>query len=243
MKRLRRLVPFLLLATVVLVWNFPVYALAGKIEAATRGRVRVLDSSGSLWTGQMQIGISDGSRVHALPEPVRWKLDIFQPGNWPVLNIEHANLVQPLHLGFAGGSITVSGGELRMPASWLNAAGAPFNTIRPEGLLQLSWAQWARGDNLQLVLKWLDAQSALSSIRPLGEYVLNISGNPQTGLNLNLSTGKGPLMLEGSGVWTAPRGFEFNGYANADVRSKEALTGLLSQMGRQEGERYRLGLF
>lgn len=243
MKWIRRLWPFALVALAVLVWNYPVYAISGKIETASDGKVQILSSNGSVWAGQMQLGLSDGARVYSIPEAVQWRLRFGQGGNWLAIAVEHPKLVAPLHLGFNGAGITVDGGELRMPASWLGATGAPFNTIRPEGLLQLSWAAWQSGGGLQATLKWLDAQSALASIRPLGEYVITVTGNPDTRIDMTLTTNKGPLMLEGSGQWTNGQRFVFNGYASAQERSKEALTGLLSQMGRLEGDRYRLGVF
>ena len=220
MKRLRGLWPFALIALAVLVWNYPVYAVSGSIESASGGKVRVLSSHGSVW--HLRLG-GDAS--------------------WLGIEITHPKFVQPLHLGFTGAGITVSSGELRMPAAWLGATGAPFNTIRPEGLLQLSWLEWQSGKSINATLKWLDAQSALASIRPLGEYVITVTGNPDTRLDMTLATNKGPLMLEGSGQWTNGQRFVFNGYASAQERSKDALTGLLSQMGRLEGDRYRLGVF
>lgn len=243
MKTLRWLWPFALFALVVLVWNYPVYAVAGRVESASEGRIRVLSSSGSVWSGQMQLGVSDGSQVYAVPDVFQWQLRLGHQGSWAAIEIEHPKLTLPLHLGFNGAGITLAGGELRLPASWLGALGAPFNTIRPEGLLQLSWAQWTGGEAIQATLKWLDAQSALASIRPLGEYVITVTGTPGTKTEMTLTTTKGPLMLEGSGQWTKGQRFAFNGYASAQERSKEALTGLLSQMGRLEGDRYRLGVF
>lgn len=243
MKWIRRLWPFVLIALAVLVWNYPVYAVSGRIESASGGKVQVLSSSGSIWSGQMQLGLFDGSRVYAIPEQLMWQLQLGQNDNWIGIAVNHPKLVAPLHLGMAGAGIKVSEGELRMPASWLGAMGAPFNTIRPEGLLQLSWSEWQSGGALQATLKWLDAQSALASIRPLGEYVITVTGNPDTRIDMTLATNKGPLMLEGNGQWTNGQRFVFNGYASAQERSKEALTGLLSQMGRLEGDRYRLGVF
>jgi general secretion pathway protein N len=243
MKTLRLLWPFALLALVVLIWNYPVYSVAGRIESASEGRIRVLSSSGSVWSGQMQLGVSDGSQVYAVPDAFQWQLKLWHQASWIAIEVEHPKLAVPLHLGFNGTGITVGKGELRLPASWLVASGAPFNTIRPEGLLQLSWAQWESGGAMQATLKWLDAQSALASIRPLGEYVITVTGTPGTRTEMTLTTTKGPLMLEGSGQWTKGQRFAFNGYASAQERSKEALTGLLSQMGRLEGDRYRLGVF
>lgn len=243
MKWVRMLWPFAVMALAVLVWNYPIYAVSGKIESVSNGKVRVLGSSGSIWSGQMQLGLSDGSKVYAIPEAIKWQLHIGQANSWIGILVEHPKLIAPLHLGLSGTGITVDGGELRMPASWLSAVGAPFNTIRPEGLLQLSWAEWRSGNAIQATLKWQDAQSALASIRPLGEYVITVTGNPDTRIDMTLATTKGPLMLEGNGQWTNGQRFVFNGYASAQERSREALTGLLSQMGRLEGDRYRLGVF
>lgn len=243
MKTMRWWWPFALFALVVLVWNYPVYAVAGRIESASQGKIRVLSSHGSVWSGQMQLGVSDGSRVFALPDVWKWQLKLGQQGNWMAIEIEHPKLAVPLHLGFNRAGITVGGGEIRMPAAWLAALGAPFNTIRPEGLLQLSWGQWQAGEAMQATLKWLDAQSALASIRPLGEYVITVTGIPGTRTEMTLATRKGPLILEGTGQWARGQRFAFNGYASAQERSRDALTGLLSQMGRLEGDRYRLGVF
>lgn len=243
MKTMRWLWPFALFALAVLIWNYPVYAVAGRIESASAGKIKVLSSSGSVWSGQMQLGVSDGSQVYAIPDAFQWQLKLGRQGSWVAIEVEHPKLAVPLHLGFDGAGITVGGGELRLPAAWLAALGAPFNTIRPEGLLQLSWAQWQNGEAMQATLKWLDAQSALASIRPLGEYVITVTGIPGTSTEMTLTTTRGPLMLEGSGQWTKGQRFAFNGYASAQERSKDALTGLLSQMGRLEGDRYRLGVF
>jgi general secretion pathway protein N len=243
MRWIRGFWPFALIALLVLVWNYPVYAVADRIESASGGKVQVLSSSGSIWSGRMQLGLFDGSKVYAIPEQLQWQLQVGQNNNWVAIAVQHPKLVAPLHLGMTGAGITVSEDELRMPASWLGAMGAPFNTIRPEGLLQLSWSKWQMGGDLQATLKWLDAQSALASIRPLGEYVITVTGNPDTRIDMKLATNRGPLMLEGSGQWTNGQRFVFNGYASAQERSRDALTGLLSQMGRLEGDRYRLGVF
>jgi len=41
MKRLKGLWLFAVVALAVLVWNYPVYAVSGNIESASKGRVRV----------------------------------------------------------------------------------------------------------------------------------------------------------------------------------------------------------
>ncbi|HEX4917068.1 MAG TPA: type II secretion system protein N [Limnobacter sp.] len=235
--------PLLALAVAVLVWNYPAYALADRIAAASQGRIQVLNSHGSVWSGHMQLGISDGSRLYAIGEPMKWRLALLKHNHWLGVELQHPKLLQDVHLGVNAGGISVSGGELRVPAAWLGGLGAPFNTIRPEGLLHMRWQPWLSGQDMNVQIQWQDAQSALASIRPLGEYVISVTGNPDTKVSLTLETRKGPLQLDGLGQWSHGQRFVFNGYASSDERSKEALTGLLSQMGRREGERYRLGVF
>ena len=67
MKWFRMLWPFGLIALAVLVWNYPVYAVSGKIESASAGKVKVLSSNGSIWSGQMQLGLSDVFTEHGDP--------------------------------------------------------------------------------------------------------------------------------------------------------------------------------
>ena len=78
MKRISSLWPFLLIALAVLVWNFPLYALAGRIESVSGGKLRVLDAKGSVWNGQLQLGVFDGSQVQAIPNTVQWQLQLGQ---------------------------------------------------------------------------------------------------------------------------------------------------------------------
>jgi general secretion pathway protein N len=243
MKRISSIIPFVLISVAVLIWNYPVYAVSEKIESASAGKLRVLDSSGSIWNGQLHLGLFDGTKMYAIADAVKWKLQFLLNDHWLGVDLEHPIFLKPVHLGIGSQGVHSSGGELRIPASWLGALGVPFNTIRPEGMLHLSWVEWRSGESIEAVLTWIDAQSALTSVRPIGEYVVALTGNPDTTITLSLSTSKGPLILDGNGNWTKERGFVFNGYASAQEPSKEALTGLLSQMGRHEGDRYRLGVF
>lgn len=242
MKRIAKLWPFVLLGLLVWLWNYPAYALRSSVESASGGVVRVLTVQGSVWNGSMQLGLADGPKVLALPDTLKWNVQLSGPKG-PGLRVEHPKLLQALHLGIGLGGITLSEGEMRLPAAWLMALGAPFNTIVPDGLIQARWPAWASGEDVSLEVRWVNAQSALASIRPLGEYVITLTGNPGTTVQMKLATARGPLNLEGQGQFRAGQRFEFNGYASTDESSREALTGLLSQMGRLEGDRYRLGVF
>jgi general secretion pathway protein N len=95
--------------------------------------------------------------------------------------------------------------------------------------------------NVQVL--WQDARSALASIRPLGEYRIEMKGKPSQRMDMTLSTLNGALKMQGQGSMVPGSRMNFTGEAWSDANNKAALTGLLSQMGRLEGERYKLGVF
>ncbi|MCQ8897633.1 type II secretion system protein N [Limnobacter humi] len=227
------------LAVAVVAW--PAYSLKSRLESIMGPTLSVLAMDGSLWNGAVQLGVSDGGQVYAVPGVLAWHTRLGEGGLQVTLT--HPRIAQALHLAVGLNGIRVEDGALQFPASWLMALGAPYNTIRPEGLIQVRWQGWQAGQALDVRVTWSDAQSALASIRPLGEYVITVTGNPGKQLDVNLNTLRGPLMMEGQGAVVPGQRFSFTGYAQAQEASREALTGLLSQMGRLEGQRYRLGVF
>ncbi|HEY1057168.1 MAG TPA: type II secretion system protein N [Limnobacter sp.] len=230
-----------LTAVGVAVAAWPAYSLKPMIQSTIGPTLQVLAMRGSLWNGEVQLGVSDGGRVYAVPGPLAWQTGLGRHGLQVALT--HPRIAQTLHLAVGLNGIKVEGGALQFPAAWLMALGAPYNTIRPEGLVQVNWQGWQAGQAVDVRVTWSDAQSALASIRPLGEYVITVTGNPGKQLDVNLNTLRGPLMMEGQGAVIPGQRFSFTGYAQAQEASREALTGLLSQMGRLEGQRYRLGVF
>jgi general secretion pathway protein N len=87
--------------------------------------------------------------------------------------------------------------------------------------------------------EWQYASSALTPVSPMGHYRLQTNG-VWPGTQLDLSTISGPLELKGSG--TIPEGgrLRFTGRAQAmagtDPGVKSQLTGLISLLGRRDGE-------
>lgn len=238
------LVAGLLVVGLVVLSNYPVYWVQGKLAEATGGRLRVLHSDGTVWGGQAVLGLSDGGRVYTLPDALEWRLSLFEQDKPFGIVASHPRLSAPLHLGFNFEGISLGNGELRVPAAWLSALGAPFNTIRPEGLLKVTWKEMGLMDpDVNVQVLWQDAQSALASIRPLGEYRIELTGKPSQRLDLALSTLNGALKMQGRGSMVPGSRMNFTGEAWSDANNKAALTGLLSQMGRLEGERYKLGVF
>ena len=238
-----------LLLTVLVI--APAQWAASSLERATGGRLELAEASGTLWNGSALLVLASSSASGAsratLPERLSWRLS-----PWALLvgqidlTLTHPSaLAQPLTVRAplrGGGSTTLSATTLRLPASLLVGVGAPWNTIRPGGILLLNWDRLVvDAGHLQgnISGEWQYASSALTPVSPMGHYRLQTNGI-WPGTQLELLTISGPLELKGSG--TIPEGgrLRFQGRAQAlagtDPGVKAQLTGLISLLGRRDGE-------
>lgn len=223
---------------------------AAAVRSATDGRVDLAETTGSLWNGQATVVLSSSSEPGAarasLPERLSWRLSPWQLLLGTVdLTLTHPSaLAQPLSVRVSPGSPTVIGATtLRLPASLLVGLGAPFNTLRPGGVLSINW------DRLQIEprrmqgaisAEWQFASSALTPVSPFGHYRLTTSG-AFPGTQLQLSTISGPLELAGNGTIAEGGRLRFEGTARpvpgTDPAVKTQLTGLISLLGpRRDSE-------
>jgi general secretion pathway protein N len=221
----------------------PVSWLAARVDAATGGRLAIAGVQGSLWLGSCQVLLFDGEARRAIPGRLSWRVQV--GGLWnaqtALLRIEHPNLQMPLDLQRTPDGMAINASQLQFPANWLEASGAPWNTIRPAGNIVINWQSIRFGDAFSVKILWQDAQSALSVVKPLGNYEVAATISAEGLLDADLRTLSGDLNIEGKARWSAAEGFGFRGYASASPSQEAALTGLLSQMGRLENNRYRLG--
>ncbi|MFS2054996.1 type II secretion system protein N, partial [Variovorax sp. CT11-76] len=132
-------------------------------------------------------------------------------------------------------------GRSRWPATMLSGLGAPWNTLKLEGTLDLSTRAFSlRTDGPvlriagQATLDATDVSSSLSTLRPMGSYRLALEGGNRP--SLLLSTRQGSLELNGSGSWNGTA-FRFNGEASAAPGSEDALSNLLNIIGRRDNAR------
>ena len=222
------------------------------VQRATGGRIELADASGTIWNGTATLVLASGERGGArdvarssLPDPLSWQLSA-----WPLLSgtveltLRHPSaLLAPLIISaYADGRLQLGAATLRLPAAMLAGLGAPWNTVRPGGIVSvhtdgLELAQGrCRGS---LTADWEYASSALSPVSPIGHYRLQTSG-PYPGTRLELQTISGPLELTGSGTIGEGGRLRFNGIARAlaatDPATRTRLTGLISLLGRREGE-------
>jgi general secretion pathway protein N len=223
---------FTLLAMMPAAWIVP------QFSKTTGGHVNLVDPAGSLWQGSASLMLAagpDGSGATLLPGRIEWTTAF-----WPLFTGRvHMTMRQTqampdaVTVDAAPRGATVSPGAIVVPAALLSGLGAPFNTLDIDGDVQLSWTDWrvlGRNTYGQLVVTLNDIGSRVSRVKPLGSYrvVLQAQGSSAT---IDLSTGKGPLMLDGHGT-LAPQSTEFHGTASAAPEARENLAGLLNLLGR-----------
>lgn len=238
-----------LLATVLAI--APAQWAASAVHRATHGRVELAEASGTAWRGSALLVLASSAEAGAaratLPERLSWRLSA-----WALLlaqvdlTLSHPSaLAQPLAVRaplFGDGTTTLSATTVRLPASLLVGAGAPWNTIRPGGILVLAWDRLELGRNRiqgNFSAEWQYASSALTPVSPMGHYRLQTNG-VWPGTQLDLLTISGPLELKGNGTIPAGGRLRFTGRAQAmagtDPGVKAQLTGLISLLGRRDGE-------
>ena len=158
-------------------------------------------------------------------------------------SLSHPWLTAPLRVAVGAEGLVFAKGAARLPAGVLASAGAPFNTLRPGGTLELSWSDsLLRGAAFtgEMQIDWYQAQSALSTISPLGSYRLRVRGSGEPPL-IELQTLSGPLQMQGSGKIEGTR-IMFSGTATAEAGMRSSLDGLLGVLGMRSGDKVLLAI-
>lgn len=202
----------------------------------------LVDAAGSLWAGQGVVAIGPPGMQRTLPDPVRWQWQ-WRWGARPTVTINHRWLQGPLTLTPGLTATQLGAQRLHLPAQVLAVAGAPFNSLEPDGQLVVSWpAQTLGAAHVGPVmhLQWADAASARVQVRPLGHYTATFARRADRGLDLQVATQSGALRVQGSGAWTPGAAWTFTGSAQAaphtDAATRDALVPLLSMLGRRNGD-------
>lgn len=246
-----RWLAFILVAALTVAFSVAVLAPAQwaaiALRSATDGRVELAETSGSLWRGRGTVVLAAGGDADArasLPEPLSWTLSPWALATGTLdLTLSHPSaLAQPLAVRIAPGRPAVlSATTLQLPASLLMGLGAPWNTLKPGGVLKISWDRLELSPGrLQGALgaEWQFASSSLTPVSPFGHYRLTTNGQ-YPGMTLQLQTLAGPLELAGTGTIDAGGRFRFDGVArplpDTDPLIKSQLLGLIALLGPRRG--------
>lgn len=238
----------------------PARWLAWGLSEASQGHILLQAPRGTVWQGSAQLGLSGGAGSldqQALPGRLNWTLGPSAQG-WGLALTLHADccMREPLQVQLTAQlgqwGLRLGQHQSMWPAGLLSGLGAPWNTLQPEGQLQLRTdalqLQWSAGR-----LQWQglaeltarDMSSRLSTLRPMGSYQIQVTGAADGAFTatpqVQLRTLSGALQLKGQGQWLGER-LRFTGEASAAEGQEDNLSNLLNIIGRRDGTRSLLSL-
>lgn len=252
-------------ALVGLVVYAPASWLAQGVVELSGRRLLLAESQGTIWHGDAVAVLTGGpgSRdARALPGRLNWTMRLSGLGLRLTLQQDcciPTPVVMQVQFGLgrvktdvllqsagsaAGTSALQTSGEIgHWPAAWLGGLGTPWNTLQLAGALRLSsrdlsfeWAQGRLRIQGQADLMLENVASRVTTLDRLGSYRLNLGGDAQGLLQMQLTTLDGALQLSGQGG-VSSGGMRFRGEARASEAERGALDNLLNIIGRREGDR------
>ena len=244
--------------TLALVTQAPAHWLTQAIENASGQRMLLQDPQGTVWNGSAQWVLNEGplnlaatsqaTHTSALPTRVTWQLgprfDFTQLRLTLSATLASACCTpEPVRVDVSplwrGVQVQVSNHTSSWPANWLVGLGAPWNTVQPEGQMQLqtsqlTWTQQAGQAQLQgqAELRLLQLSTRLSTLRPLGNYRVRVQGGDA--ITFALDTLEGSLRLQGNGQLLNGH-VSFSGEASSAPDTETALSNLLNILGQRQG--------
>lgn len=239
----------------------PASWLAQGVVDLTGGRLLLAESQGTIWQGDAVAILTGGpgSRdARALPGRLSWRIKLKGLGVRVALQ-QDCCLPTPVVLDILPGwgrvraelKLNPSGHEAELPtvgpvghwpAAWLGGLGTPWNTLQLGGMLRMNtrnlafeWVQGRLRMEGQADLALDNVSSPITTLDRLGSYRLDVLGDSQGQMQLNLTTLDGSLQLNGQGT-VGPGGTRFRGDATAAEADRGALDNLLNIIGRRSGD-------
>jgi len=183
------------------------------LERASGGALSMVQTRGSLWHGSGVALLRQDSRFQTLGS-YRWQVQILGTS----LQVQSGDSAPATvrYVPFAG-RITVDNLHMSLPVSAVDLAAPQLGPYQLQGSLEAGSDHLtldAAGMHGQITVDWLHAASALTEIRPLGDYRIVLKSNGSA-LDAQLSTLSGKLQLSGTGSFDNVSGMRFNGTAQA----------------------------
>lgn len=244
----------------IVVRQLPVNWVGGALASQTRCRVILQQPIGTIWQGSAALAFSEPNGAEsgcrepvAVTERFHWATSCRLLSLGCNTEIQFAALGKSQVIQWGLGKTQFSANEIKLPANILEGLGNPWSTLRPRGELSARWtdltldgfrdvgsSRRSASGVIRIIISNLT--SPISPVKPLGAYEIQANIG-QEGINWNLSTTSGPLLLKGQGGLigkSSGNRVDFSGEASASPEAQESLIGLLALLGKKEGDVYRL---
>ena len=226
----------------------PAQWLANSIAAISDDRVLLQAPRGTVWQGSAHMVLSGGqgsAGAMQLPSRISWALAPTGLGVTVQLRAPTALRLTVALNSLSSASWTIETPQLALPAEVLTGLGSPWNTLQLAGTLTLqtqpaqplsgTWSTRLGLQNLagMATLDATDMHTALSTVRPLGNYRATLQGAT---FKLETPQADAALQLSGTGVvgQSAADKTYFVGEAIAAAGKEAALSNLLHIIGQKQ---------
>ena len=234
----------------VFISQTPATIFANLIDRQSDCRVILHQPIGTVWNGSASLGFSEPDLASgacrapvALTERLTWNTQCNMLDGQCLVEINFVSLDKPLLITIGLNQVKVTAGEMTLPASILEAFGNPWSTLRPRGQLSAQWGELQKGADTAgtIRLHVIHLSSPISAVKPLGSYEIKATLG-QAGTSFAIDTTAGPLLLNGKGEFGAKDSSDmhFLGSAHAAPEAEDSLIGLLSLLGKKDGDIYRM---
>ena len=224
-----------------LIIEMPASWFAWGLNHYTQGTVRLDPIAGSLWGGNGRLVIYYPQTTPHDFGQTEWRINpLWLFAGRVQLSLQTNNQDRQIKttLGLARNSFLLGDTKAEVPAAFVAQLYTPLSLISPQGKVRISTEGLTLSPDKvdgAATLEWLNASSSLSSVQPLGDYRLDITG-AEKNANLKLSTVRGALELTGQGQWLAQtRQLQFNGFALPRERASD-LDPLLKLLGNNRAD-------
>ncbi|ADE10729.1 type II secretion system protein N [Sideroxydans lithotrophicus] len=191
----------------------PASLMGYALERASGKTLSLAQTTGSLWQGSGVVLLRQHARFQTLGN-YRWQLRLAD-ASLQVQAEEHPPMSMR-YLPFSR-KIAIDDIQLDLPASMLEIAAPQLGPYQLQGMLDVHGQHLTldiSGMDGQLTVEWAHAASALSEIRPLGDYRIVLQGKGST-VDGQLTTLSGKLQLSANGTYDSASGLRLNGTAQA----------------------------
>lgn len=232
---------------VFLIVNIPSGWAAWGLTKITKGKVTITHTLGTAWSGGGKLVIMYPRATPKDLGDMEWS---FNP-LWLFLGKARLNMEWKgekvngrASIQRSFGSTSLLNMQLNISPQFITDIYSPAALFSPSGKILLeSDSLMLSQDGLkgQANIQWLGAGSGLSSVKPLGNYLLSLSAEGAKA-DIKLKTLNGDLQLNGRGSWdlTGNGRFSFNGTALPSTAKKSELEPFLKLLGRDLGGGRRL---
>lgn len=220
----------------VLIATAPATVLSGIVENASKGQFVLANATGTIWHGSAAPAIRQHSGSLQVLERLNWDIEIMPMFTGKLVTRLHwDNNVrpEPMLVTVSYSRIELRNALLPLNASLLGELSPLLKPVQLSGQMQINSRLFTftrQGMSGIAVAEWTNAGSILSSVKPLGQYRIDLAGSGSR-LEMTLSTTAGVLQLEGKGSFAPGQGLMFHGTARAASEKSSGLDELLNNFG------------